>query len=81
MVTLKLITECFYLSPLNSEPNLFHCFKAIETMCLYAELQMFNTVRINPDIVSLILGVLTNSEILFLLIVIKPDLSAFRING
>lgn len=42
---------------------------------------MLNTVLINPEIVSLTLGLLTNSEIMFLLIVIKPHLSAFRING
>lgn len=46
---------------------------------------MLNTVLINPDIVSLFLELLTYSEnsvpILFLLIVIKSHLYAFRING
>lgn len=42
---------------------------------------MLNTVLINPEIVSLTLGLFTNSEILFLLIITKPHLSAFRING
>lgn len=41
---------------------------------------MLNTVLINPDFVSLTLELLTNSEILFLLTVIKPHISSFRIN-
>lgn len=35
---------------------------------------MLNTALISHDIVSLTLGLLTNSEILFILIVIKPHL-------